>query len=233
MRSRCWSPCSLLAARRASAAAGGDPAPYGTNDAGGFRNVLPPGENGLDNFSQILAIPRLDTSLPPHFADQQPLYENLLYGAPTLTEDQIPSYFKDATFGVPPGEVESTIEPRPGVTIVRDKAYGVPHVYGDTRADTMFGAGYAGAAGPAVPDGRAAPHRPRRPRLLPRRLQRRRWTPSQWHFAPYTEADLAKQLDTGAAASTAPSGSRSVEDVDAYVEGINAYVAAANLDPTS
>ena len=25
------------------------PQPYGTNDAGGFRNVLPPGENGLDN----------------------------------------------------------------------------------------------------------------------------------------------------------------------------------------
>ena len=45
----------------------------------------------------------------------------------------------------PPGEVESTIEPKPGVTILRDKAYGVPHIYGDTRADTMFGAGYAGA----------------------------------------------------------------------------------------
>ena len=31
------------------------------------------------------------------------------------------------------------------MTIVRDKAYGVPHIYGDTRADTEFGAGYAGA----------------------------------------------------------------------------------------
>ena len=38
----------------------------------------------------------------------------------------------------------------------------------------MFGAGYAGAARPALPDGRPAPHRPRRTRLLPRRLQRRR-----------------------------------------------------------
>ncbi len=85
-------------------------------------------------------------TLPPHFADQQPLYENLLYGAPTLTEAQIPDYFKDATFGVPAGQVESTIEPKPGVTIERDSAYGVPHIYGDTRADTMFGAGYAGAA---------------------------------------------------------------------------------------
>ena len=84
-------------------------------------------------------------TIPPHYADQQPLYENLLYGAPTLTDERIPNYFKDATFGVAPNEVESTIEPKPGVTIIRDKAYGIPHIYGETRADTEFGAGYAGA----------------------------------------------------------------------------------------
>ena len=111
--------------------------------------------------------------MPPHYADQQPLYENLLYGAPTLTDARVRNYFKDATFGVPAGEVESTIEPRPGTTIIRDTAYGVPHIYGETRADTMFGAGYAGAARPPLPDGRPAPHGPRRTGLLPRRLQRR------------------------------------------------------------
>ena len=31
------------------------------------------------------------------------------------------------------------------VTIVRDKGFGVPHIYGQTRAGTMFGLGYAGA----------------------------------------------------------------------------------------
>ena len=41
----------LAAAGSASAAV----QPYGTNDAGGFRNVLPPGENGLDNLSQLFA----------------------------------------------------------------------------------------------------------------------------------------------------------------------------------
>ena len=74
--------------------------PYGTNDAGGFRNVLPPGENGLDNLPQVLAF-KSSKTIPPHFDDQQPLYENLLYGAPTLTDETIPNYFKDATFGVP------------------------------------------------------------------------------------------------------------------------------------
>jgi penicillin amidase len=138
-------PLALLALAIAAPLATAAPAPYGSNDAGGFRNVLPPGENGTASFNEILAF-RGPGLLPPHFADQQPLYENLLYAAPTLTEGQIPSYFKDATFGVPAGEVESEIEPRPGATIVRDKAFGVPHVYGVTRADTMFGAGYAGAA---------------------------------------------------------------------------------------
>jgi hypothetical protein len=146
----------VLLALAVPAAQAASPQPYGTNDAGGFRNVLPPGENGLDNLSQLFAF-RGTGALPPHFADQQPLYENLLYGAPTLTEAGIAGYYKDATFGVPAGEVESTIEPRPGATIVRDSAYGIPHIYGTTRADTMFGAGYAGAAERNSPPSSAAP----------------------------------------------------------------------------
>ena len=46
---------------------------------------------------------------------------------------------------MPAAEVASEVSPRPGVRIVRDKAHNVPHVSGDTRADTMFGAGYATA----------------------------------------------------------------------------------------
>ncbi|MGN6663886.1 MAG: penicillin acylase family protein [Solirubrobacterales bacterium] len=220
---------SFALAAFAPAANAATPQPYGTNDAGGFRNVLPPGENGTANFAQILGFkgPHL---LPPHFADQQPLYENLLYASPTLTESQIPSYFKDATFGVPAGEVESEIEPKPGVTIVRDKAFGVPHVYGTTRADTMFGAGYAGA----------------QDRLFLMDVLRHTGRAelasflggsnagadaSQWGFAPYTEADLEKQL-AQAPQLYGQAGQQAVADVDAYVEGINAYIAKANLDPT-
>jgi acyl-homoserine lactone acylase PvdQ len=216
--------CALIA----PAAGAAVPQPYGTNDSGGFRNVLPPGENGLDNFKQLLLFkgPGL---LPPHYADQQPLYENLLYASPTLTEAQIPSYFKDATFGVPAGEVESTIEPRPGATIVRDKAFGIPHIYGDTRADTMFGAGYAGA----------------QDRLFLMDVLRHTGRAelasflggsnagadaSQWGFAPYTEADLERQL-TQTPQTYGRAGQQAVEDVDAYIAGINAYIAAANLDP--
>jgi acyl-homoserine lactone acylase PvdQ len=202
--------------------------PFGANDAGGFRNVLPPGENGLATFSQILSF-RGTGVLPPHFADQQPLYENLVYGSPELTETQIPDFFKDATFGVPPGQVASTVTPRPGVTIVRDSAYGVPHIYGDTRADTMFGAGYAGAADRLfLMD--VLRHTGRADLSTFLGGSNAGMDAQQWAFAPYTEADLQRQVDRllqlyGAA------GQQSAADAQSYVDGINAYIAAANADP--
>jgi acyl-homoserine lactone acylase PvdQ len=216
----------LLAAPSVRAAT---PAPYGTNDAGGFRNVLPPGENGLDNIQQLFGF-RGQGVLPPHFADQQPLYENLVYGSPTLSEDQIPNYFKDATFGIPAGQVESTIEPRPGVTIQRDSAYGVPHIYGDTRADTMFGAGYAGAADRLfLMD--VLRHTGRAELASFLGGSNAEMDASQWGFAPYTEADLEKQL-VQAPQQYGKSGQQAVEDLQSYVDGINAYIAAANANPT-
>ena len=118
--------------------------PYGTHDAGGFRNVLPPGEAGTDNAAQLAQF-QLDGTYPDHWTDQQPLYDDLISASPRLTNAQVPNYFKDATFGVKQGQVESTTTPRAGVTIIRDRPYGVPHIYGDTRADVMFGQGYAGA----------------------------------------------------------------------------------------
>ena len=44
--------CALLAAVPAAAQV----QPYGTNDYGGFRNVLPPGTNGFDDLAQAGAV---------------------------------------------------------------------------------------------------------------------------------------------------------------------------------
>ncbi len=201
--------------------------PYGTNDAGGFRNVLPPGENGLDTLAQIFAF-RGTGAIPPHFADQQPLYEGLVYGSPELTDAGVSAYFKDATFGVPPGEVASTIEPRPGVTIMRDSAYGVPHIYGDTRGDTMFGAGYAGAADRLfLMD--VLRHTGRAELASFLGGSNAEADAGQWGFAPYTEADLQRQLDL-APRLYGQAGQQALEDVQSYVDGINAYIAAAVAD---
>jgi acyl-homoserine lactone acylase PvdQ len=201
--------------------------PYGKDDAGGFRNVLPAGEAGVASLPEALEFLR-DGTYPPHWVDQQPLYDDLLYAAPTLTDADIPKYYKDATFGVRPGDVESRIAPKPGVTILRDEGYGVPHVYGRTNADVAFGAGYAAAAD----------------RLFLMDVLRHTGRAdlssflgganlasdeSQWQFAPYTEADLRSQIDAfpdqyGSA------GQRAVDNLHSYVAGINDYIDDAYED---
>src|SRR6185436_15587820 len=93
--------------------------PYGTNDSGGFRNILPPGERGLMNASDASAFESLGT-IPPHANDQNGMYENLVYGTPGLTYADIPDYYKDATFGAQPQNVERTYSPTAGCTVVRD-----------------------------------------------------------------------------------------------------------------
>src|SRR4051794_37398889 len=209
---------------------GPTPQPYGANDGGGFRNVLPPGENGFDNAAQLGAFEAGGTR-PAHNNDQLGMYSNLLYAVPGLTAAQIPNYFKDATFGVRSGDAESTESPRSDVTIVRDKGFGVPHIYGSTRAGTMFGVGYATAED----------------RLffidILRHLGRAQLTSfaggapgnqafdaEQWATAPYTEADLTKQVNQFTQLY-GNDGAQVADDVVNFVAGINQYIAEARIDP--
>jgi acyl-homoserine lactone acylase PvdQ len=220
----------VCAAAAAPAVAQSPVQPYGTNDAGGFLNVLPPGENGLVNAVQ-LAQYEATRAMPPHFDDQQHLYDDLLYASPTLTPDQVPSYFKDATFGVQPADVASTETPRPDVTIVRDKTFGVPHIYGTTRAGVMFGAGYAGAEDRLfLMDVLRHTARAELSSFAGGSAGNREMDRVQWAIAPYTEADLQSQLDN-APKLYGGTGAQLVDDVDNYVAGINAYIDAALADP--
>ena len=43
--------------------------PYGTNDFGGFRDILPPGTNGFDDLAQLAAFEANGTK-PEHSSDQ-------------------------------------------------------------------------------------------------------------------------------------------------------------------
>src|SRR5215470_1333444 len=120
------------------------PGAYRQNDAGGFRDILPPGTRGRYNAIELAGFLANGTTVP-HCCDQLGMYRDLVYATPGLTAAQIPDYFKDSSFGVAPGQAERTYSPRSDVTIVRDKAFGVPHVYGKTRDGAMFGLGYVGA----------------------------------------------------------------------------------------
>ncbi len=209
-----------------------DDAPYGLNDAGGFRNVLPAGQAGSDNAVQLAQF-QAGGQRPNHWDDQLPLYTGLLYASPKLTRDQIPQFFKDATFGVKPDDVASVEHPRPGVTIVRDKQYGVPHVYGQARGDVMFGAGYVGAQDRLfLMDILRHTGRAELSSFAGGAAGNRAMDRTQWAIAPYTEADLQSQVDKAEKLYGAV-GKQVVDDVTQYVAGINQFISEAMLNPAT
>src|SRR5919108_5853139 len=207
------------------------PQPYGANDGGGFRNILPPGENGLVTAPQLLAF-EANKSRPPHNDDQLAMYSDLIYAAPNLTAAQIPNYFKDATFGVKPDDVASTESPRSDVTIVRDKGFGVPHIYGSTRAGTMFGIGYATAEDRLFfIDVLRHLGRAELTAFVGGAPGNQEFDAQQWATAPYNEADLTRQVNQFQQLYGAE-GAQVAQDVQNYIAGINEYIGEAKLDPT-
>jgi acyl-homoserine lactone acylase PvdQ len=207
------------------------PAPdaYRANDGLGFHDILPSGTRGRYSLTELAAFLARGTTVP-HCCDQLPMYADLKYATPGLKAQDIPKYFKDSSFGVPPGAAEATYSPRSDVTIVRDRAFGVPHVYGRTRSGAMFGLGYVGAedrlffmdvlrhAGRGELAGFAGGSNAEMDR-------------EQWAVAPYTEADLERQA-RDLPKYLGPQGEQIVKDVDSYVAGINQYISEAKLDPT-
>src|SRR5829696_3104625 len=128
-----------------------------------FRNVLPAGQGETVDATELGAY-QASGQPPGTFTSQNGMYTGLVGAAPSLRAGDLDSYFKPERFGVPAGDVASEISPRPGVRILRDRTHQVPHVVGDTRADTMYGAGYATAQAGcsswtscATPGGRDSP----------------------------------------------------------------------------
>src|SRR3989441_11515649 len=93
-------------------------------------DVLPPGQSG-------------DLRFPANARDQLPLYDGLTRRLGDVRPSDLTRFFKSERFGVV-GKVVRVERPRPGLRIERDR-WGVPHVYGQTRADVEFGAGYVTA----------------------------------------------------------------------------------------
>ena len=195
---------------------------YGQNDLRGFRNVLPPGTNGLDNVAQ-LALFEAAGQRPAHSSDQLGMYNALTTAAGNITEATIPQYYKDATFGVPAGSVESTQTPEPGVTIIRDQQYGVPHIYGDTRPELMFGIGYATAEDRLFFID-ALRHSGQGDLASFAGGANVSMDESVWQAEPYTQQDLVNQVND---IHAEPGGEQLYQDATSYVNGINAYIAAA------
>lgn len=169
------------------------------------------------------------TIVPPgtdlrHAHDEIPMYDNLVYGYPELTQEQlIGTYFKDGMFH--PEErhgVEREYSPKSGVTIKRDAQWGIPVVYGDTDNDAFFGAGYVTAEDRlTVMELLRALGRAEAFALLD--------TAAAWaadaemlRLYPYTPAELEEQVERAEIYGEA--GIKTREAVEAFVDGINTYL---------
>jgi acyl-homoserine lactone acylase PvdQ len=196
---------------------------------GQARYVLPPGENGLVNATDALAF-ETTQQRPANSQDQLGPYSALLYGYPRLTDATLGTYFNDESFGVRPQDVTRTETPGDGVTIYRD-THDVPHIYGDTDQSAAFGAGYAQAEdrlflmdvlrhyGAGTLAG-----------FLGASCEFEQMDHDQLLLAPYTPAQAQRQVDLlpqryGARGTLAKSM------IDSYVQGVNAYIHAASLNP--
>lgn len=200
---------------------------YQANDycQGQCDDILPPGENGNATLADILANRVLGTR-PAHTDDQLGPYSSLVDGYTGLTNATLGSFFDDASFGVPANQVASTVRPRPDVTIVRDKATGVPHVTGTTRYGTEFGAGYAAAQDRLwVMDLFRHVGRGELSSFAGGAAANRQLEQSFWQAAPYTEAELQQQIDSVGAQGAR--GQQALADAQAYVDGINQYITQA------
>jgi len=238
---------ALSGVAQASAA---PPAPgeYQENDFGGGQvfNIVPPGQNGLTNApgaAQFL----LDGTRPPHQADQNDMYANLVYEAPNLQASQILDFYKDGSFGVPPGESEGQtnplcgviVPPSPGsehcddVAIERDE-FGVPHVYGRHRAALMFGLGYVtGMDRLFLADVLRNGGRGQLSSFVGGSPGNRAQDADTFAAAPYmNEAEYQIQYDQ-ADDLYGQDGVQVQEDVQNYVDGINQWIAETRVDPVN
>ncbi|OIV35926.1 penicillin acylase [Mangrovactinospora gilvigrisea] len=224
----------VLAAAGAPAATATGPAAADTaaDQCGGqCGDILPPGENGNATLADILANRALGTH-PAHTDDQLPTYAELADDYRSLTDSTINRYFNDSSFGVPAGQVESSTTMQAGggsVTIVRDKAAGIPHITGTTRAATEYGAGWAAANDRLwLMDLFRHVGRGELSSFAGGAAANRQLEQSFWAAAPYTEADLTQQVRS--IASSGPAGQQAMADIDAYLGGVNAYAAKAHSD---
>src|SRR6266571_4147808 len=170
-------------------------------------NVLPPGQSG-------------DLLVPPTATDQLNLYDGLTPRAGDVRAADLTRYFKSERFGVT-GKVVRTERPRPGLRILRDR-WDVPHIYGRTRQDVEFGAGYATAEDRYIllellrGPGRLAALDV--PGIDPFALA---FSGRQFAWSAEADARLGQELDLLRSAGS--KGRQLYVDVRNYVAGINAY----------
>jgi acyl-homoserine lactone acylase PvdQ len=179
------------------------------------RDIIPSGQYG---------------DIPSPATRQQDEQQAQMYDALTplfnhVTANDVTNDFKPEPIGSSvSGPTTTETVPHAGVTILRD-SYHVPHIYGATRDDVTWGAGWVVAEDrgllleQARYDSRVAAIDAPGVSALGLVANLQSFTPSA-----QTERELAKQ--TGVLARAGAKGRAVLHDIDVYVAGINAYLAA-------
>jgi len=177
-------------------------------------NILPPGQSGSLGFGR-------------NSSDQLPLFDGLTPLGANVEARDLTRFFKPARFGLGSEKAVRTDRPKEGVRIVRDR-WGVPHVYGSTRGNVHFGAGWATAQDRG---------------LL---LQLLRWAGriaaldipgvnpfavalSGRRFYPSAQTEAVLKAQERLVSRQGPQARQLLKDVDGFVAGINAYYRSVGL----
>lgn len=203
-------------------------------------NIVPPGSTGTYSLLDYTAF-QATGARPAHTDDQEAMYANLVTKAPNLTAAEISTFYKDASFYTDAIHAErvETFAAHPGTVILRDSAFGVPHVYGVTRADTEFGSGYA-AAEDRLFEMDVLRHvgRAQLTSFIGPSASNEAMDCSVAESAGYSESELQAQVDSFPALHPDPitidgvqttEGQQIVNDANAYVNGVNEYITDAQL----
>ena len=225
-----------------------------TGDHGMVRNILPPGSRGnvdaaelaklgVENLPDLVASPQdpqgalttANAAAPKHYADWLGPYDKLNTIPPRRMERRdLLRNFKDESLH--PETVVSRTRLRGGGLVIKRDKKGVPFVYGESRTDVAFGAGYAGIKDRMfLTDVLRHAGAARMSEFLGASRANVAMDRSQLRAAAYTEAEAAAQVRKVAqraerVAERFPKVDRRFGDissavlswVDAYVAGMNA-----------
>jgi acyl-homoserine lactone acylase PvdQ len=185
--------------------------------AGQAYDVLPPGEDG---------------GFPPdaNSTSQIALYDGLTPLGGRVTSSDLGIYFKSEHFGVQGPVVRAEDTGHPGLTIVRD-SFDVPHVYGRTRDDVMFGSGWVAAEdrGLLMEEARG----PARVAALDvPGLDAFKLLTSLRVFIPSAQTEAFIHAQVRVLTGLGAKGRRVLRDFEDWVDGINAYY-QRNVAPSS
>jgi len=192
-----------------AASAGAEPPALSDRSGPAFQILAPGEEGGL---------------FPGEFSsDQGKLYDALTSKSGDVTTKLLESDYVSEKFGVQGPVLRTETTGRPGLEILRDKN-DIPHVFGETRADVMFGSGWIAAEdrglllhlglGPAYAAALDVPG------INPFELllTNRSFKPSA-EAVKYVAEQKKVLLEKGA------KGEQVLQDLENWAEGINAYEA--------